>query len=157
MAKIKESPCCPKKKKYCCGGEEGTAGLQCVWMHDALERVCLDKTVLDVALTKYFKSHCDLDSHQTGMYLSGEWRMFLHAADLTVVFWSTVLVLRSLHAQPYARTHTVHAFIRTPLSLLPEQERGNTRTHRTALLYDGQDRTNRYLLTLVLFSSPLPS
>ena len=83
--------------------------------------------------------------------------MFLHAADLTVVFLSTVLVLSSLHVQPNARMHCVHAFIRTPLSLLPEQERGNTRTHRTTLLYDGQDRTNRYLLTLVLFSSPLPS
>ena len=83
--------------------------------------------------------------------------MFLHAPDLTVVFLSIVLVFRSLHGQPFARTHTVHAFIRTQLSLLPQQERGNTRTHRTAQLYDGQHRTNRYILTLMLFSSPLPS
>ena len=42
-------------------------------------------------------------------------------------------------------TRRLHALIRTPLSLLPEQERGNTRTHRTALLYDGQDCTNNTL------------
>ena len=95
---------------------------------------------------------------KTGMHLSGEWRMFLHADDLTVVFLSTELMFHILYVQPYACTHTVHAFISTPLSLLPwERERGNTRTHRTALLYDGQDRTNRYFLTLVLFTSPLPS
>ena len=79
--------------------------------------------------------------------------MFLHTADLMVVFLSIVLMLRSLHVCTHARI--LHALIRTPLSLLPEQERENTRTHRMALLYGGQDRTNRYLLTLVLFSWPL--
>ena len=92
---------------------------------------------------------------KTGMYLSGEWRMFLQAADLRVVFLSIVLLLRSLHVRTHARI--LHALIRTPLSLLPEQERGNPRKHRTALLYDGQDRTNRYLLMFVLFSLPLSS
>ena len=159
MTKIKESPCCPKKKKCCCCGEEGATELQCVWMHDALKRVCLDKTVQlrHGQITLRATATRGRIVVKTGMYLSGEWRMFLHAADLTVVFLSTVLVLRSLHVQPYARTHTVHPFIRTPLSLLPEQKRGNTRTHRTTLLYDGQDRTNRYLVTLMLLSSPLPS
>ena len=81
--------------------------------------------------------------------------MFLHTADLTVVFLSMLLIFRSLYVSTHARI--LHALIRTPLLLLPEQERGNTRTHRMALLYDGQDRTNRYLLTLVLFSWPLSS
>ena len=65
MAKMKESPCCPKKKLLLLRcGEEGATSLQCVWMHDALEWVCLDKTVLDVALTKYFENHCDSESRQ---------------------------------------------------------------------------------------------
>ena len=68
--------------------------------------------------------------------------MHLHAADLTVVFLSTVLANAAyMYSHTPAHTHTVHTFIPTPLFLLPEQERGNTRTHCTALLsfYDGQD------------------
>ena len=60
-----------------------------------------------------------------------------------------------MYRRKYA--HILHALIRTPLSLLPEQEGGNTRRHRTALLYDRQDPTNRYHLTLALFSLHLPS
>ena len=48
-----------------------------------------------------------------------------------------------MYRHMHTRTHIFHALIRKPLSALPEfeQERGNTRTHRTALLYDGQNRT----------------
>ena len=119
--------------------------MQCVWMHDALKRVCLDKTVLLRHGQITLRATATRIVIKRGMYLSGEWRMFLHAADLTVVFLSTVVVLRSLHVQPYAHTHTVHPFIRTPLSLLPEQERGNTRTHRTTLLYDGPARPHKQI------------
>ena len=56
--------------------------LECVWMHDALERVCLDKTVLDVALTKYFESLWDPDSRQN-RYVS-----FRRREDVPPRWWS---------------------------------------------------------------------
>ena len=77
MAKIKESPCCPKNKKKLQlrrrGGHQLAVRVDINRMHNALERVCLDKTVLDVALTKYFESWCDPDSRQN-RYVS-VWRM----------------------------------------------------------------------------------
>ena len=76
-----------------CCGEEGATGLQCVWMHDVLERVCLDKAVLDVALTKYFESQCNPDGRQN-RYVS-VWRM----EDFSQHCWSesaTVLIVAQL-------------------------------------------------------------
>ena len=63
-------------------------------MHEAFERVCLNKAVFNVALTK--GAGATRIAVKTGMYLSGEWRMLLYAADLTVVFLSTVLVITQL-------------------------------------------------------------
>ena len=105
-------------------------------MHDALECLCLDKAVLDVALTKYFESRCDPNRCQNryGMYLSGQWRMFLHAVDLTVVFLSTVLMFHSLHVPPYARMHTLRTHLHTTFFAARTRKRKHTQAlHGTTL------------------------
>ena len=100
-------------------------------MHNALERLCLDKAVLDVVLTKYFESRCDLESRQSRYVSVREWRMFLHAADQTVVFLSTVrlivpqLTCTAIRMHAYF-THSLQSH--TTFSVLPEQEIGSTRT-----------------------------
>ena len=84
----------------------GATGLQYVWMHDVFEPVCLDKAVLDVALTKYFESQCDPDSRRN-RYVS-VWRM----EDFSPRCWSEnarVLIVAQLTCTAIlVRTHTMH-------------------------------------------------
>ena len=97
--------------------------------------------------------HCQniLRSGVTQMAVKAGMRLENGGCSSTLLIWRLFscrqcLSLRSshVHVPPHARTHAyfMHSLTCTPLSLLPEQERGNTRTHCTALLYDGQDCTN---------------
>lgn len=49
----------------CCSEDdpasEKKGSLKCVTLHEKFELVCLDRDVLDVALTGYFESRCDVD------------------------------------------------------------------------------------------------
>ena len=76
-----QSDCCVPmtrvEESLCCVEDDAAAArkgpLQCVCMHDEFERVCLDKAVLDVALTGFFESRCDPDSRQNRYVVLPVW------------------------------------------------------------------------------------
>ena len=68
------------------------------------------------------------------LHLSGEWRMFLRAADLTVVFLSTVLIVTQLTCTT-TRTHAyfTHSFAHHFLCCHNKEEEHKHTPHSTTL------------------------
>ena len=115
--------------------------------------------VLGVALTKYFESRCDPDRCQK-RYFSV--RRIEDVSPRCFSEWGLFFCRQCLCYAAYLYHHTHGRIVKelictSPVLSLPgEQERENTHkiTQCTALLYDGQERTDRFV---TLFSSPLPS
>ena len=105
-----------------------STGLLCVWMHDAFECVCLKKAVVNFALTR--RAGATHIAVKTGMYLSGEWRMFLFTADLTIVFLSTVLVVTQFTRSTAISTHAyfTHSFAHHFLCCQNKKEEAHAHT-----------------------------
>lgn len=58
MERPEDSLCCAED--MAAGDKKGH--LRCICQHEEFDRVCLDRAVLDVALTGYFESRCQPDS-----------------------------------------------------------------------------------------------
>ena len=129
MTNAEESPSCPEDNATV-AAKKGAHRLA-VRVHER----CVGACVLGQGSLPSI-CHCQniLTARATGMCLSGEWRMFLHAADLTVVFYATVTYVTELNFTTI-RTHEyfMHSFTHL-FFLLPEQEDEHTHTpHDTTL------------------------
>ena len=120
MTKIKEHPCCP----------EAIPLLRRRGSHRLAVRVdaqcvgaCVLGLVFDVALTKYFESQCDPDSRQNRFVSVRRLKDVL-----TVVFWSIVFLLGSLHVR--TRAYFTHSFAHHFLCCQNKKEETHAHTAR---------------------------
>ena len=58
MERIEDFVCCAEDE----AAMEKKENRQCVCLHEEFSRVCLDRAVLDVALTDFFGSRCEPDN-----------------------------------------------------------------------------------------------